>query len=194
MKKPLHVCVYCGSSPTVTDVYRNGARAMGELLVREGLALVYGGGCRGLMGIVADTVMDGGGRAIGIIPKFLQDKELINERLTELHVVSSMHERKQMMADRSDAFVVLPGGFGTLDEFFEILTWRQLGLHDKPILLVNINGYWDPLMSMIDRLMSDGFARAEHRSCFSTVERVEDLTDILRHYYGSDQPLEKARL
>lgn len=194
MKKPIHVCVYCGSSPTAADIYKKAAHAMGELLVREDLTLVYGGGCRGLMGIVADTVMNNSGRAIGIIPKFLQDKELINENLTELHVVASMHERKQMMADRADAFVILPGGFGTLDEFFEILTWRQLGLHDKPVLLVNTNGYWDALLAMIDRLMSDGFAREEHRGCFSAVGRVEDLTDILRHYHSSDQPLEKARL
>lgn len=155
---------------------------MGDLLLREGLGLVYGGGCRGLMGIVADTVMDGGGYAVGIIPRFLQAKEQINDGLSELHLVDSMHERKKMMADRADAFVILPGGFGTLDEFFEILTWRQLGLHDKPIFIVNANRYWTPLMALIDTVMAEKFAGEQYRDCFTVVDSVADLTDILKHY------------
>jgi uncharacterized protein (TIGR00730 family) len=139
------LCVYCGSSPGVDPRYREAARALGGGLAARGIELVYGGGRNGLMGLVADAVLAGGGKVTGVIPLHLQNRELAHVGLSELLVVDSMHERKRVMAERADAFAVLPGGIGTLDETVEILSWRQLGLHDKPIYVVDIAGYWSPL-------------------------------------------------
>lgn len=173
------VCVYCGSSAQVADIYRQAATDMGALLAKNDMKLVYGGGKSGLMGLVAEGVLSGGGKAIGVIPHHIADREISHTGLTELHKVETMHERKQMMVDFADAFVILPGGLGTLDEFFEIMTWRQLSLHDKPIIVVNIGGYWSPLLILIDRLIDNGFARESDRQSLVVVDTVADVIDAL---------------
>ncbi len=179
MRDLTSVCVYCGSSSRVSDRYKEAARALGRELASKGVALVYGGGQVGLMGIAADAALEGGGEVIGIIPSHIRDMEVDHTGLTELHVVDSMHTRKMMMFDRADAFVVLPGGLGTLDEMFEIITWRQLAIHDKPVVLVNIDGYWDPMISMIDGMIEAGFVRPEHKNLFSVVDTVEAIIPAL---------------
>ncbi|HYH19339.1 MAG TPA: TIGR00730 family Rossman fold protein [Azospirillum sp.] len=181
MKAPKSVCVYCGSSSRVADVYKQAAHALGEGLARRGVQVVYGGGRVGLMGIVADAAIGAGGRVVGIIPEHIQVLEVEHTALTELHVVDSMHTRKRMMVDRSDAFVVLPGGLGTMDEAFEILTWKQLRLHDKPVVLVDVDGYWRPLLTLVDHMVDEGFCREEHRALFRVVNRVEDVFTALAH-------------
>jgi len=173
------LCVYCGSSDQVDALYRDAADRLGAILAEAGIELVYGGGRIGLMGIVANAVLRGGGRVTGIIPAHLHDAEVGHHGVSELIVVASMHERKQLMFERSDAFVVLPGGLGTLDETFEIITWKQLRLHDKPILIVNVGGYWAPLFSLIDHVIESGFAAPSARDHFSTVSRVEDVLPAL---------------
>ncbi|WP_366656443.1 TIGR00730 family Rossman fold protein [Fodinicurvata sp. EGI_FJ10296] len=175
------VCVYCGSSGRVSDRFKDAARALGGELAANGIALVYGGGRVGLMGLTADASLDGGGQVVGIIPSHIRDMEVDHPGLTELHVVDSMHTRKMMMFDRSDAFVILPGGLGTLDEMFEIITWRQLGIHDKPVVLVNIDGYWDRLLAMIDGMIEAGFAQPAHKDLFKVVAGIDDVVDALRH-------------
>jgi uncharacterized protein (TIGR00730 family) len=152
------LCVYCGSSPGTDQRYGDAARTLGAGLAAAGVELVYGGGRNGLMGLVADAVLAGGGRVTGVIPLHLQHRELAHLGLTELLVVDSMHERKRVMADRADAFAVLPGGVGTLDETVEILSWRQLGLHDKPIYIVDIAGYWSPLARLFEHIVASDFA------------------------------------
>ena len=154
------LCVYCGSSGAVDEKYRAAATELGEALAAAGIELVYGGGRVGLMGLLADAVLAGGGRVVGIIPERLRDWELAHHGVTELVIAGSMHDRKRQMAERADAFAVLPGGTGTLDETFEILTWRQLGLHDKPIFLVDVAGYWRPLIELFGHIEEQGFARA----------------------------------
>ncbi len=156
------VCVYCGSSPGVNPVYREAAEAFGRALVQANLALVYGGGKVGLMGVIADAVMAGGGRAIGVIPELLVDKEVGHDGLSELHVVPDMHHRKKMMADLSDAFVALPGGVGTLEELFEVYTWAQLGYHHKPVAVLNIDGFYDPLFALLQHTVSEGFMQPKY--------------------------------
>jgi uncharacterized protein (TIGR00730 family) len=153
------LCVYCGSSGAVDEKYRAAATELGESLAAAGIELVYGGGRIGLMGLLADAVLAGGGRVVGIIPAALRDAELAHYGATELVIAGSMHERKRFMAERADAFAVLPGGTGTLDETFEIVTWRQLGLHDKPIFLVDTAGYWRPLIDLFEHIVGHGFAR-----------------------------------
>lgn len=152
---------------------------MGTLLGQNGYGLVYGGGRVGLMGLVADATLAAGGKVVGIIPEHIKSREVDHTELTELYVVESMHMRKQMMVDRSDAFVVLPGGLGTLDEFFEIMTWRQLGLHDKPIIVVNIGEYWTALLHLIDVMVNEGFVRAADRDCVVVVDSVDDVIPAL---------------
>jgi uncharacterized protein (TIGR00730 family) len=158
MQQIRRVCVYCGSSGAVDERYRAAADELGRSLAAAGIGLVFGGGRVGLMGLVADAVLAGGGHVIGVIPAALRDRELAHSRVSELVVVDSMHERKRIMAERADAFAVLPGGIGTLDETFESLTWRQLGLHDKPIFLVDVAGYWRPLAELLDHIVACGFA------------------------------------
>lgn len=175
MKKVKSVCVYCGTGSKVDDAYRTAAFAMGGLLAKDNVRLVYGGGKVGLMGLVADGCSKAGGEVVGIIPEHIQDKEVKNEDATEVIVVDSMHTRKHMMVEKSDAFVVMPGGFGTLDEFFEILTWKYLGLHDKPVVLLNIKGYFTPLLNMVDHMVGEGFTPFWHRTLFQVVERPEDV-------------------
>jgi uncharacterized protein (TIGR00730 family) len=153
------LCVYCGSSGAVDEKFRAAATELGANLAAAGIELVYGGGRIGLMGLLADAVLAGGGWVVGIIPAALRDAELAHQGASELVVAGSMHERKRLMAERADAFAVLPGGTGTLDETFEIVTWRQLGLHDKPIFLVDIAGYWRPLIDLFEHIVTHGFAR-----------------------------------
>lgn len=157
------LCVFCGSSPGFDPVHADAARATGAALGRAGIELVYGGGHVGLMGMVADSAMAAGGRATGVIPKALADLEVAHHGLTELHIVSSMHQRKAMMADLSDGFVALPGGIGTFEELFEIWTWGQLGDHRKPVALLNVAGFYDKLIGFIDDVVAAGFLRAQHR-------------------------------
>lgn len=157
------VCVFCGSNPGARPVYAEAARALGRTLAERGMGLVYGGARVGLMGAVADTVLAAGGEAIGVIPHALVAREVAHTGLTELHVVNSMHERKALMADLAGAFIALPGGYGTLDELCEILTWSQLGLHPKPVGLLNVEGYFDPLLALFDRAVEEGFLPAPHR-------------------------------
>ncbi|HET7229185.1 MAG TPA: TIGR00730 family Rossman fold protein [Longimicrobium sp.] len=164
MTEMKRVCVFCGSNPGFRPEYMDAARAVGRVLVERGLGLVYGGGRVGLMGAVADAVMAGGGEVIGVIPEALMAREVGHHALTELHVVRTMHERKAMMADLSDAFLALPGGYGTFEEFCEVLTWSQLGIHPKPCGLLNVGGYYDTLLALFDHATAEGFVTRAHRS------------------------------
>ena len=157
------ICVYCGSNTGTRPDYAEAARNLAEVLVRHDLELVYGGAAKGIMGVIADTVLEHGGNAHGVIPKLLEEKEIAHSGLTQLHVVASMHERKSMMAELSDGFIALPGGFGTLEEIIEILTWGQLQFHDKPCGVLNVSGYFDHLMAYLDHAEREGFLRAENR-------------------------------
>lgn len=176
------VCVFCGSSSGGRDLYQEAARQMGAALAEHELELVYGGGHVGLMGAAADGALAAGGRVIGVIPKALADKELAHKGLSELHVVGSMHERKAMMAELSDAFIALPGGFGTLDEFAEIVTWAQLGIHQKPIGMLNVAGYFDTLLAFFDHSVEERFVTSSHRSMVLTADQPEQLLDLIEHY------------
>jgi uncharacterized protein (TIGR00730 family) len=175
------LCVFCGSSAGGRDVYREAARRFGEALAASGLGLVYGGGHVGLMGVVADAVLQGGGEVVGVIPQSMVDRELAQRNLTRLEVVDTMHQRKARMADLADAFAALPGGYGTADELFEILTWAQLGLHGKPIGLLNISGFFDPLLAWMDRCVEEGFLRPEHRELLVISGDSEELLRMLLH-------------
>ncbi|HXG67464.1 MAG TPA: TIGR00730 family Rossman fold protein [Blastocatellia bacterium] len=176
------ICVYCGSNNGARAAYADAARAIGMALTRRGISLVYGGGCVGLMGIVADTVLAEGGEVIGVIPEALVAREVAHKGLFDLRVVSSMHERKALMADLSDAFIALPGGLGTLEEFCEITTWAQLGLHRKPCGLLNVEGYYDPLLAFLDHAVAERFVRPEHRSFILADSDPERLLDALMSY------------
>ena len=158
------ICVFCGSNTGSDPIYLEAARSLGELLAREGIALVYGGGSVGLMGELADSVLRAGGRVIGVIPHALWAREVGHRGLTDLHIVDTMHERKAMMADLADAFIAMPGGLGTLEEIFEIWTWAQLGLHAKPLGFLDTNGFWSPLMHFLDRAVRERFLKDAHRS------------------------------
>jgi uncharacterized protein (TIGR00730 family) len=158
MQQIRRVCVYCGSSGAVDDRYRDAASELGRSLAAAGIGVVFGGGRIGLMGLVADAALAAGGHVIGVIPAALRDRELAHQGVSELVIVGNMHERKRRMTEKADAVAVLPGGIGTLDETFESLTWRQLGLHDKPIFLVDVAGYWQPLAELLDHIVGHGFA------------------------------------
>ena len=161
--KPRRVCVFCGSNPGARPEYETAAQEMGRALVDRGLGLVYGGGRAGLMGTVADAVLDAGGEVIGVIPEALMGKEVGHRELTELHVVDTMHTRKAMMADMASAFVAMPGGFGTFEEICEVITWSQLGFHPKPCGLLNIRGFYDPMLALFDHAVAEGFVKQAHR-------------------------------
>jgi uncharacterized protein (TIGR00730 family) len=170
-----NICVYCGSNPGIDPAYAEAARRLGRLMAEDGVGLVYGGGGLGLMGETARSVLAHGGRVTGIIPEFLSEKERMLLDATELVVVKDMHQRKQLMFDRSDAFVALPGGIGTLEELVEQLTWAQLGRHNKPIVLLSVEGYWTPLLELLAHLRRQGFIRASMEVRFTTVNRAEDV-------------------
>ncbi len=157
------VCVFCASSIGARPNYAESARRFGAELARREITLVFGGGCVGLMGVVADATMAAGGRAVGVIPRALVEREIAHRGLTALHVVETMHERKQRMADLAGAFVMLPGGFGTWDEFCEVVTWVQLGIHRKPLGVLNVGGYYDAMLSMVDLAVGEGFVSAVQR-------------------------------
>jgi hypothetical protein len=176
------VCVFCGSSIGIRHVYREAAQAMGNALARRGIELVFGGGRVGLMGVLADAVLAAGGRAIGVIPDALVARELAHRGLTELRVVGSMHERKALMAALSDAFLALPGGFGTLEEYCEALTWAQLGLHAKPCGLLNVAGFYDALLELFDHAVSEQFVPGPHRLLVLVDEDPQRLLDLLAGY------------
>ena len=180
------ICVYCGSSPGNDPAHRAAALALGGFLAREGITVVYGGGNVGLMGAVADGALAEGGQVIGVIPQSLLEKELGHRGVTELHVTSSMHERKQMMVDLSDGFIALPGGFGTLDELFETLTWLQLGFHHKPVGLLNVGGFFDGLTSFISHMSTTGFLKPEHASCVLVEPEAEKLLARMRTFQPPD--------
>jgi uncharacterized protein (TIGR00730 family) len=173
------LCVYCGSSGAVATAYRKAASELGASLANAGIETVFGGGRVGLMGLVADAALAGGGRVTGIIPARLRDAELAHQGVSELVIVENMHERKRLMAERADAFAVLPGGIGTLDETFEMLSWKQLGLHDKPIYIVNIDGYWTTLHTLLDDIVVRGFAPARTRRLLQIVPTIAELMTAL---------------
>src|SRR5579883_1790839 len=173
------VCVFCGSSSGVRAECAAAARSLGAELARRGIRLVYGGASVGLMGELADAALAAGGRVVGVLPRHLEAKELAHGGLSELHVVESMHERKARMSDLADAFVVLPGGYGTLDETFEALTWSQLGLQDKPVAFLDVAGYFRPLAGFLDHCHREGFLRAEHRDLVIMASDPPVLLDAL---------------
>lgn len=175
MKEKKSICVFCGSSGRVDEAYRQAATRFGTLVGEKGYDLVYGGGHVGLMGMAADAALASGASVLGVIPKFLQDYEVGHEGLNELIVTDNMHDRKRIMYERSDAFVILPGGLGTMDETFEVVTWTQLGLSKKPVVIANINGFWDPLLALVDNLVATGFAREENRSIIQVANSVEEV-------------------
>ena len=176
------VCVFCGSSPGANDAYRALARDFGATIAARGLRLVYGGGNVGLMGAVADAALAGGGEVVGVIPQHLVDREVAHTGLSELRVVQSMHERKALMSDLASGFVALPGGVGTLEEFFEVWTWGQLGLHRKPYALLNTVGFFDPLITFLDRLVAERFLKSEYRSMLLVDTEPTRLLDRLTHH------------
>jgi uncharacterized protein (TIGR00730 family) len=176
------ISVFAGSSAGSQPVYRAAAQGLGRALAARRVALVYGGAQVGLMGVLADAVLDAGGDVIGVIPESLCTKEVAHHGLSDLRVVTSMHERKALMADLADAFVALPGGWGTLDEFFEALTWGQLGLHQKPCGLLNVQGYFDQLLSFLAYSIDQGFVGAEHASMLSVAESPDGLIEMLAGY------------
>jgi uncharacterized protein (TIGR00730 family) len=173
------ICVYCGSSFGHSPRFAEIATELGQEMARRDIRLIYGGGRVGLMGKVADAVMANGGQVTGVIPQHLENDEVGHRGITELKVVDSMHTRKRMMFDLSDAFVVLPGGPGTLDETFEVITWRQLRLHDKPVIILNIDGYWDRLVELFDHVIDSGFAKPATRQHFSVVSSIGRLFNLL---------------
>jgi uncharacterized protein (TIGR00730 family) len=176
------ICVFCGSSLGSRPAYREAAKTLGRLLCQRGIELVYGGGNIGLMGALADACLGGGGRVIGVIPQALVDKEVAHMGLTELRVVNSMHERKAIMAHLSDAFLALPGGYGTWDEFCEVLTWSQLGIQRKACALLNVSGYYDPFLEFADRAVAEGFLRDVHRGLLLSDDDPVRLLDRLASY------------
>ena len=173
------IAVYCGSAYGVRNSYKEAAIALGALLAKRGIGLVYGGGEVGLMGAVANATLAAGGEAIGVITQALFDREIGHPGLTDLRVVGSMHERKMLMADLAGAFIALPGGFGTMDEFFEVLTWAQLGIHHKPIALLNTDRFFDPLLALCDHFVTEGFVRPAQRSLILTAETPAQLLDVV---------------
>jgi uncharacterized protein (TIGR00730 family) len=178
----MRICVYTGSRPGSRPEYEAAARDFGTLLAERGIGLVYGGGHLGLMGVVADAALAAGGQVVGVIPRKLVEWEVAHTGLTELHVVHSMHERKQMMADLSDAFVALPGGIGTMEELFEVWAWLHLGYHDKPCALLNVAGFYDPLIAFLDGMVVEGFLKTGTREMLLTGADPDHLVDRLLTY------------
>lgn len=178
----MRIAIYCGANGGSDLLYRQAAAGVAAFLAGEGIGLVYGGGNVGLMGCIADAALKAGGQVIGVIPQSLMEKELGHGGVTELHVVRSMHERKQMMVDLSDGFIALPGGFGTLDELFETLTWLQLSFHAKPVGLLNVNGFFDGLLLFLDHMASQGFLKQEHRECLLVAEDPAELLARMRSF------------
>ncbi|WP_050616633.1 LOG family protein [Bacillus testis] len=173
------MAVFCGSRDGASPAYREGAVTFGKELARRQITLVYGGSSLGTMGILADTVLEHGGKVIGVMPNMLADREIAHKNLTELHIVGSMHERKAKMADLADAFVAMPGGPGTMDEFFEIFTWAQIGIHRKPMGMYNVNRYYDPLLAVFDHMVKEQFLPSVHREMIHCNDKASDLIELL---------------
>jgi len=184
------VCVYCGMSQHIDESYRQTARDVGASLAQHGMRVVYGGGRLGLMGLVADSALQAGGKVIGVIPEHLRAREVQHTGLTELIVCEGLHKRKRTMFNKADAFVVLPGGFGTMDETLEILTWKYLGLHNKPIIIFNKNNYWDPLLHLIDNVIKQGFAPQECYHLYKIVLTLDEMFEALK--LPTTQPMDMA--
>ena len=182
------ICVYCGSRFGAAPAFRSLAERLGDALGRRGVRLVYGGGHIGIMGVVADAVLAAGGQVIGVIPRFLHEREVAHEGVSELIVVDDMHSRKRKMFELADAFVALPGGLGTLDEIIEIATWKQLGQHSRPVVLLNQDGYWQPLLALIEHIIARGFADASAMELLSVARDLDHLFDLL-----ASAPEEQAR-
>lgn len=193
MARVSSLCVYCGSSNVVSPRFLAEAYAFGRALGDAGIELVYGGGRVGLMGRVADGTLDAGGKVMGIIPRHLHEREVAHHGVANLVLVDTMHERKRIMAEHADAFAVLPGGFGTLDEMFEILTWRILGLHDKPMVLVNQDDYWAPLLALMEQIYAQGFAAEKTRSFYTVVPSFVDVLPALHTLPGFSRETDSAR-
>lgn len=188
------ICVYCGSRFGEKETYKQVATEMGKLCAAQGWVLVYGGGRIGLMGTVADAALKNGGEVIGIIPEDLHSREVAHLGVTQLHLTKSMHERQMMMARTADAFVALPGGLGTLAEFFEILTWRQLRFHLKPIILVNIEGFWDPLLEMIGYVSKEGFIHSDDGQLYAVTDKISEIPDILKRFAPAEGPVRTEKM
>jgi len=176
------ICVFCGSSSGKNELYKAQTKQFGELISKNDMTLVYGGGKVGLMGILADAVIETGGKSIGVIPQSIVELEIAHDNLTELFIVDSMSERKIKMTELSDAFVALPGGFGTLDELAEVLTYNQLRIIDKPVGLLNVNGYFDPMISFFNHAVEEGFVREEHRNNIFISDDADELLEMLKDY------------
>jgi uncharacterized protein (TIGR00730 family) len=182
-KTKRNIAVFCGGNLGNQSFFRAAAEAVAAEFVERGIGLVYGGGSGGLMGAVADAVVAGGGQAFGVIPKVLIAREIAHPRLTELKVVESMHERKKLMYDMADGFLTLPGGFGTMDEAFEIITWKQMKLHDKPFVFLNVEGFYDSLVGFLDRATDAGFIKSEHRSQFGVEKDAKSAVQFLTSHW-----------
>ncbi|MFT3765505.1 MAG: TIGR00730 family Rossman fold protein [Minicystis sp.] len=183
-----NVCIFCGAHPGARPAYALTAQRLAEAMAARGLGLVYGGASVGLMGLIADTALAKGGKVYGVLPEFMVARELAHRGLTELVLVGSMTERKAEMAARSDAFVALPGGFGTLDELFEVLTWSQLGLHKKPVALLDVEGYWSSLVAFLDHAVREGLLRPEYRAMLFVEDDVDKLLDRLTRHPVPEVP------
>ena len=179
------ICVFCGSSKGENPIYAVSAQAVGRYLAQNGIRLIYGGGAIGLMGEVADSALEAGGQVIGVITKSLMHKEVGHQGLTELHIVDTMHERKALMVSLADAFIALPGGFGTFDELFEVLTWRQLGIHNKPIGVLNVEEYFDCLLAFADHMVTEKFVHSAHREMLKVADEISVLLKLMQN---SDAP------
>lgn len=176
------ISVFCGSSSGKEEIYASQAALLGKELARRNIELVYGGANVGLMGTVADAVLSGGGKVIGVLPNFLKSKEIAHRHLTELILVESMHERKMKMSELCDGVIALPGGYGTIEEFFEMLTWAQLGLHKKPCAILNINGFYNPLISLAQEMVDKGFLKEVNRQMLLVSDNIDELLDMMKSY------------
>ena len=191
---PFSVCVYCGSRLGNKPGYQALAQALGTAIGKRGWQLVYGGGRAGLMGTVADATLKAGGRVVGVIPESLMKLEVGHAGLTELHVVDSMHSRKQLMAERSDAFIAMPGGIGTFEELFEVWTWRHLGYHDRPLGLLDTEGYWLPMMAFLQHSVAEGFMGADQMAMLRVDDDIERLLDAMAAGSGVDSGVDFTRI
>jgi len=190
------VCVFCASAAGASPVYLEAASELGRRIAERGHGLVYGGATVGAMGAVADAALGAGGAVVGVIPDVIREREIDHKGLTELHVVRTMHERKAMLADRADAFVALPGGYGTMDEFIEIVTWAQLKIHAKPCVMVNVRGFWDGLLAFLDHCVREGFIQSENRGLVQVGHNVEEALAIVERMWReqAEVPAHDARL
>ena len=177
------ICVFCGSANGADPIYAQTAKELGQRMAAAGIGLVYGGATVGIMGILADAVIAGGAEVIGVMPEVLMDREIANRGITHFHVVKTMHERKALMYDHADAFIALPGGYGTLDEFIEIVTWAQLKLHQKPCILINTNGYYDGFLAVLDHAMSQGFLKPENRKLIQVAKDTASALAIAQGHW-----------